>query len=114
MDNCLFCKIIKQEIPSTKVYEDDHVYAFYDIHPQAPVHVLVVSKTHVKDVLELSSMPNDEAASILRACAKVAAITGIDRTGLRVVTNCGHDGRQSISHLHFHVLGGSQLSENMA
>ena len=114
MDNCLFCKIVRGEIPSNKVYEDDFAYAFHDIHPQAPVHVLVVSKTHVKDVLDAASIPGDEVAALIRACGQVAAITGIDKTGFRVITNCGHDGCQSIPHLHFHVLGGQKLSENMA
>ena len=114
MDSCLFCKIIRGEIPSTKVYEDEYAYAFNDIHPQAPVHVLVVSKTHVKDVLDITSMQNDEVAALLRACGQVAAVTGVDKTGFRLITNSGHDGCQSIPHLHFHVLGGGQLSENMA
>ena len=114
MDDCLFCKIIKGEIPSSKVYEDDFACAFHDIHPQAPVHVLVVSKRHVKDVLDAAFMPSDEVAALIGACSQVAAISGIDKSGFRVVTNCGHDGCQSIPHLHFHVLGGGQLSENMA
>ncbi len=114
MDNCLFCKIIKGEIPSQKVYEDEYAYAFKDIHPQAPVHVLVVSKAHAKDVLEGASMEDAELAALMKACAKVAKVTGIDQKGFRVVTNCGHDGCQSIPHLHFHVLGGRHLTENMA
>lgn len=114
MDNCLFCKIIKGDIPSQKVYEDEHAYAFKDIHPQAPVHVLVVSKTHVKDVLEGAALENSELAALIRACGEVAKLMGIDKNGFRVVTNCGHDGCQSIPHLHFHVLGGQHLTENMA
>ncbi len=114
MDNCLFCKIIKGEIPSTKVYEDEHAYAFHDIHPQAPVHVLVVSKTHVKDVLKAASLESGEMAALIRALGEVAKVTGIDKSGFRVVTNCGHDGCQSVPHLHFHVLGGQKLTENMA
>ena len=114
MDNCLFCKILKGEIPSQKVYEDDYSYAFKDIHPQAPVHILVVSKTHVKDVLDGAELESVELASLLRACTQVARLTGIEQSGFRIVTNCGHDGCQSIPHLHFHVLGGHPLTENMA
>jgi histidine triad (HIT) family protein len=114
MDNCLFCKIIKGEIPSQKVYEDEHVYAFKDIHPQAPVHVLVVSKVHVKDVLESAALKDEELAAMLRAAGEVAKISGISENGFRVVTNCGHDGCQSVPHLHFHVLGGALLTEKMA
>ena len=114
MDSCLFCKIIKGEIPSQKVYEDEYAYAFKDIHPQAPVHVLVVSKTHVKDILEGTGLPAQELSALIKACGQAARITGIDQSGFRVVTNCGHDGCQSIPHLHFHVLGGRQLTENMA
>ena len=114
MDNCLFCKIIKGEIPSQKVYEDEYAYAFKDIHPQAPVHVLVVSKTHVKDVLEGAALTSEEMAALLRACGEAAAVTGIRETGFRIVTNCGHDGCQSVPHLHFHVLGGKLLTEKMA
>ena len=114
MDNCLFCKIIKGDIPSKKVYEDEYAFAFHDINPQAPIHVLVVSKTHVKDVLKGTSLKDTELAGIIRACGRVAALTGIDQSGFRIVSNCGHDGCQSIPHLHFHVLGGRQLTENMA
>jgi histidine triad (HIT) family protein len=114
MDNCLFCKIIKGEIPSQKVYEDEYAFAFKDIHPQAPVHVLVVSKTHVKDVLEGSNLKSEEMAAIIRACGEVAKITGIEESGFRIVSNCGHDSCQSVPHLHFHVLGGKLLSEKMS
>lgn len=114
MDNCLFCKIIKGEIPSSKVYEDEYAYAFKDIHPQAPVHVLVVSKTHVKNILEGADLPAAELSALMKACSQVARLTGIDQSGFRVVTNCGPDSRQSVPHLHFHVLGGQQLTESMA
>ncbi len=114
MDSCLFCKIIKGDIPSKKVYEDEYAFAFHDINPQAPIHVLVVSKTHVKDVSEGNSLKDTELAGIIRVCGRVAALTGIDQSGFRIVSNCGHDGCQSIPHLHFHVLGGRQLTENMA
>ncbi len=114
MDSCLFCKIVKGEIPSQKVYEDEHAFAIQDIHPQAPVHVLVISKVHVDDVLKGSGLADEELAALMRACGEAAKRMGIDRSGFRVVTNCGHDGCQSIPHLHFHVLGGRLLKENMA
>ncbi len=113
MDDCLFCKIVRGEIPSKKVYEDEHAYAFLDIHPQAPVHVLIVSKTHVKDLKEGVSLGDRELASLLRAAAEVAKLTGVEESGFRVITNCGRDACQSVPHLHLHVLGGRPLPENM-
>ena len=113
MDNCLFCKIIKGEIPSTKVYEDDFTYAFMDIHPQAKVHVLVVSKQHIDDVAHHAALSDQALAACLRATAKVAEAMGVAETGYRVVTNCGRDACQSVGHLHLHVLGGEKLSERM-
>ena len=108
--NCIFCKIIAGEIPSTKVYEDENTLAFRDLNPQAPVHVLVVPKQHVANVLECTP---EIAAALLATVQKVAQLEGIDQTGFRVLTNCGKDGCQSVEHLHLHVLGGAQLSEKM-
>ena len=114
MDGCLFCRIIQGEIPSTKVYEDAFTYAFADIHPQARVHVLVVSKKHTPDLANHTDLNDQELAAVLRATAKVAQIMGVAETGYRVVTNCGQDACQSVGHLHLHVLGGEKLSERMA
>lgn len=114
MDDCLFCKILKGEIPCKKVYEDEHAFAFWDIHPQAPVHVLVISKTHVKDVLQIGELPDHEISALLKAAGQVARLTGISESGFRVITNCGPDACQSVPHLHLHVLGGRQLPDNMA
>ena len=108
--DCLFCRIIAGEIPSTKVYEDEHVYAFRDINPQAPVHVLVIPKKHMANVLECDS---ETAAHLVSAIGKIAAQEGVDKTGFRALTNCGDDGCQSVKHLHVHILGGKKLSENM-
>ena len=108
--NCIFCKIIAGEIPSTKVYEDENTLAFRDLNPQAPVHVLVVPKQHVANILECTP---EIAANLLGTVQKVARLEGIDKSGFRVLTNCGKDGCQSVEHLHLHVLGGAQLSEKM-
>ncbi len=113
MSDCLFCKIIKGDIPSTKVYEDENTYAFLDITPQAPVHVLVVPKTHVQNATEAAQQP-ELFAACLSACVKVAKLKGIDQTGYRIVTNAGKDAQQSVFHLHFHVLGGESMSGQMA
>lgn len=109
MDNCIFCKIIRGEIPSQKVFENEGYFAFRDIHPQAKTHVLVIPKTHVKNVLEA-----DEAllGGLFHTAAQVARQEGLNE-GFRLVTNCGKHGAQSVEHLHVHVLGGEQLGEDM-
>lgn len=114
MENCLFCSIIAGKIPSSKVYEDELTYAFRDIHPMAKTHVLVVPKMHVASVKDTEDVPAEVLAACLRSCAKVAAIEGIADSGFRVVSNAGKDACQSVPHLHFHVLGGEQLSERMS
>ncbi len=114
MENCLFCKIIAGEIPSKRVYEDEDTYAFHDINPQAKVHVLVVSKAHTADVAHAQALTDKQLAACLRTCAKVAQLLGIEESGYRVVTNCGADARQTVGHMHYHVLGGKKLSERMA
>ncbi len=111
-DNCLFCKIINGEIPSSKVYEDEYVYAFRDINPQAPVHVLVVPKTHFASAAEVNAENALHVAKCFEAIAKIAATEGLDK-GYRVITNCGEDGGQSVMHLHFHLIGGVKLSEKI-
>ena len=110
---CIFCRIARGEIPAAKVYEDEHVLAFYDIAPQAPVHVLVIPKRHAGELLEARAFDDSLLAHLLRTAAEVAAQLGIDKSGFRVVTNCGPDARQSVQHLHLHILGGKQLSLEM-
>lgn len=110
--SCLFCKIIAGDIPSSKVYEDDKVYAFRDINPQAPVHVLVVPKSHIESADAIDSSSSCEVAAVFEAIPKVAALCGLTN-GYRVITNVGEDGCQSVKHIHFHVLGGEKLPENM-
>ena len=112
--DCLFCKIAAGEIPSTKVYEDEYVYAFYDIAPQAKIHVVVIPKEHIAaradDICESNS---HVVAKLFEAIPKVAAAAGI-QGGYRIVNNCGENACQTIPHIHFHVLGGEKLSERMA
>ena len=110
--DCLFCEIIKGNIPSSKVYEDEYVYAFRDINPQAPVHILVVPKIHISSADEVNAENSVYVAKIFEAVPKIAASESLS-DGYRVITNCGADACQSVKHLHFHILGGAQLSEKM-
>ena len=113
MNDCLFCKIIAGEIPSAKVYEDEHVFAFRDINPQAPTHILVVPKEHIASAAELTEKNASAAAHCLVAAAKIAGsekLTG----GYRIVSNVGPDAGQTVKHLHFHILGGKRLDDAMA
>lgn len=110
---CIFCEIIAGNIPSAKVYEDKQVYAFRDINPQAPVHVLVVPKQHIPSADAINADNAAVVASIFAAIPKIAAQEGLTN-GYRIITNCGEDGCQSVQHLHFHLLGGKKLSEEMA
>ncbi len=114
MENCLFCKIIKGEIPSKKIYEDEDTYAFYDINPQVKVHALVVCREHVTDVAHADPLTDRQLAACLRTSAKVARLLGIEESGYRLVTNCGPDACQSVGHMHYHVLGGEQMNGRMA
>jgi len=109
--DCLFCKIIAGDIPCKKVYENEQVLAFRDINPQAPVHVLLIPKKHMKNILECDG---ETIAAIQKAIVKVAELEGVAADGFRIVSNCGENGRQSVHHLHFHLLGGARLTEKMA
>ncbi len=113
MSDCLFCKIIAGEIPSQKVYEDEICYAFRDIQPQMPTHILVVPKTHTANIADAASLPDHELAGLIRAIGKIAKAEGLEN-GFRVISNCGPDACQSVLHLHFHILGGGAMSERMA
>ena len=114
MNDCIFCKIIGGEIPSTKVYEDEYACAFKDLNPQAPVHVLIVPKHHVKNMTEASALSDKEAAGFLCAIQNTARALGLDEGGYRVIMNAGENGAQTVMHLHAHILGGAKLSEQMA
>ncbi len=114
MDSCIFCKIVAGQIPSSKVYEDDLVYAFNDINPLAPTHVLIIPKEHI---LASAADATEENAALIghvfAVAAKLAKELGLDN-GFRIVTNSGADACQTVHHLHFHLLGGKQMSENLA
>lgn len=109
MGDCIFCKIINGEIPSKKLYEDDKVYAFYDINPEAPIHFLVIPKEHIVSANELNENNVNIVSHIFNVINKLAKETKIAESGYRIVNNCGQDGGQTVEHLHFHVLGGRSL-----
>ena len=112
MENCLFCKIIAGDIPSTKVYEDEYCFAFRDINPQAPGHILVVPKLHICCADAVDGSNSACVASCFEAIAKIAKAEGLEN-GYRVINNCGADGGQTVMHLHFHILGGVKFSDKM-
>ena len=113
MSNCLFCKIVAGDIPSTKVYEDETVLAFRDIAPAAPVHILVIPKAHIASVAEVTAENSGVVAHIFEVIPQIARSEGLEN-GYRVVSNCGPDAGQTVNHLHFHILGGKQLALEMA
>ena len=110
-DNCIFCKIIKGSIPSTKVYEDEYCYAFKDINPQAPTHILVIPKEHITSCAEIDETNEAVAGHIFTAIGKIARQEGLTEKGFRVISNCGKDAGQTVSHLHFHILAGKNMGE---
>ena len=113
MEDCLFCKIVKGEIPSSKVYEDEEILAFKDINPAAPIHILVIPKKHI---ISLAHMEKEDEALIGRIYGvinEIARDQGFKENGYRVIVNCGKDGVQEVMHLHFHLLAGKQLGEKI-
>ena len=114
MSDCLFCKIINGDIPSKKVYEDDKIFAFYDIDPQAPVHFLVVPKEHISSALEINESNADIVGYIFTKIGDLAREMGFSEKGYRIVNNCGENACQTVKHMHYHVMGGDKLSERMA
>ena len=113
MENCLFCKIIAGDIPSTKVYEDEKILAFRDIAPQAPTHILVIPKSHISGCNDVTAENCDVVAHIFTVIPQIAKAEGLTN-GYRVVSNCGSDAGQTVHHLHFHILGGKTLALEMA
>lgn len=109
MEECVFCKIIKGEIPSNIVYEDDRVIAFYDVNPAAPIHILVVPKKHIETLLDISEEDGDLISYIYKIINKIAKDEGFADNGFRVIANCGEDSGQEVKHIHFHVLAGKKL-----
>ena len=109
MNDCLFCKIIKKEIPATIVYEDEEILAFRDINPVAPVHVLVIPKKHISSLTNLEEQDEVIVGKIYGVINKIAKQENIFESGFRVIVNCGEDGGQEVQHLHFHLIGGKKL-----
>lgn len=105
--DCIFCKIIKGELPCSKVYEDDNVIAFKDINPIAPIHILIIPKKHILNIMEIKD--KEMLNNINEAIKIIAKNQGIDKKGFRVITNIGEDGGQEVKHLHFHLIGGMKL-----
>jgi len=112
MDSCLFCKIAAGEVPSEKLYEDDFVLAFRDIYPQTPVHVIIIPKEHIVSAADITAENSHLIAKCFEIIPDIAKKEGLDN-GFRVTTNSGPDGRQSVFHLHFHLLGGAPLSNRV-
>jgi len=110
MSDCLFCKIVDKKISAKVVYEDDQAVAFDDIHPQAPVHTLVIPKRHLATVQECGELDQALLGHLLLTCSKTAKLKGLAESGYRIVLNTGRDGGQTVFHLHFHMVGGRQLS----
>ena len=113
MSDCIFCKIIKGDIPCSKVYEDDNVLAFDDIQPMAPVHVIIIPKKHISTLMDIDSKNIDIINNLIAAAQKVAQIKGIDGRGFRTVINCNAEGGQVVFHLHMHLLGGRKLEDKL-
>lgn len=113
MEDCIFCKIIKGEIPSEKVYEDEEVLAFKDINPATPIHILIIPKKHIENLLQVTQEDSYLISHIYTVINKIAKDMGIEENGFRVITNCGKDAGQEVMHLHFHILAGTQLGEKI-
>ena len=109
MEDCIFCKIIKGEIPSEKVYEDDEILAFKDIQPAAPIHILVIPKKHISTLLEVAEEDSTLMAKIFQVINKIVKDLGIEKDGFRVIANCGKDSGQEVMHIHFHLLAGRKM-----
>ena len=113
MEDCIFCKIIKGEIPSSKVYEDEEILAFNDIHPAAPIHILVIPKKHIESLAKMEEEDEKIINKIYNVINIIAEKQGFKEKGYRVIVNCGKDGGQEVGHLHFHLLAGTQLGEKI-
>ena len=113
-EKCIFCRIITGEIPSDIVYQDKDFFAFNDINPQAPNHIIIIPKVHIESVTELTEKKRDLMGGLIILAKRLAEQEGIARTGYRLVINCGYEGGQVVPHLHLHLLGGKQLSDQLA
>lgn len=110
MEDCIFCKIIKGEIPCEKVYEDDKIISFKDISPEAPIHVLIIPKKHIASINDLKEEDENLIGHIYVVAGEIAKQLGVSDSGYRVVSNCGENGGQTVNHIHFHFLGGRKLT----
>lgn len=113
MSDCVFCKIVRGEIPCAKVYEDDKVLAFDDIQPMAPVHAVIIPKNHISTLMDVAAEKDDIINKLIAAAQKVAQIKGIAASGFRTAINCNAEGGQVVFHLHVHVLGGRKLQDEL-
>lgn len=113
-DDCLFCKIIKGDIPSDKVYEDDKILAFKDINPIAPVHVLIIPKDHISNTNEITAENSNVMAYMFEKIPEIASASGVKEDGYRLICNCGENAGQEVKHLHIHLVGGEKLGMKMA
>ncbi len=111
--DCIFCKILNGEIPSKKVHEDEFVYAFHDINPMAPVHVIVIPKEHIESANVVDETNSEHIKKVFEAIPHIAKELGVAEDGYRVITNIGENGGQTVKHIHFHILGGTKLSEKI-
>ena len=113
MEDCLFCKIIKGEVPSQKVYEDEEILAFKDIHPAAPIHILVIPKKHIDSLAQMQVEDEEMIGKIYHVINQIAEEQGFKEKEHRVIVNCGKDGGKEVMHLHFHLLAGKSLGEKI-
>ena len=109
MEDCILCKIINKEIPSSIVYEDEEIFAFKDIHPVAPVHILVIPKKHIQSIMQIEKEDQNVVGKIYTVIKNIAKQEGVAEDGFRVIVNCGKNGGQEVPHLHFHLIGGKKL-----
>ena len=113
MEQCIFCRIVAGEIPAAKVYEDEKVLAFEDIHPMAPVHVIIIPKRHIATLMDADAEGAGDLKAMMSAAQAVARLKGVDRKGFRAVINCNEEGGQVVFHLHMHLLGGRRLRDDL-
>lgn len=113
MEDCLFCKIVKGEVPSNKVYEDDEILAFHDINPATPIHILVIPKKHITTHNDLEKEDIELMGKIHMVINQIAEENGFKENGYRLIVNCGENGGQEVKHLHFHILAGKKMGEKV-
>lgn len=113
MEECIFCKIVRKEIPADIVYEDDEILVFNDIKPVTPIHMLVIPKKHIESIVDIEDLDKELMGKTCLKIKEVAKLKKIDENGFRVVVNCGENGGQMVKHLHFHILAGKKLSDKI-